>query len=144
MALVDNRPGGASSSGGVITINGQNGNVVISTATLGAVDKPVFQGSALAPLLVNNASLINLSVTKSEILYLQANGADFNLSMANFTGIKPQGLYLKIIIVGAFALTFLEAGNFDMNGDRRSIAGSVLSFTSDGVGYKEDGGNEIL
>jgi hypothetical protein len=143
MPIVDNRPGSISSGGGVVTINGQDGAVVLTADSVGAVGKPVSQGTPIAPLLIDNLDLIALNLTRSEILYLAGDGADFNISMANFTGIKAAGLYLKIVVIGAFALTFQEAGNFNMNGDRRCTFGSILNFTSDGVGYTEDGGNEI-
>lgn len=144
MPIADNRPGAISSSGGVVTINGQSGAVVLNAASVGAVATPVSQGSQAAPLVIDNAAVIPLNTSRSEILYLEADGADFNISMANLTGVKAAGLYLKIIVSGAFALTFQEAGNFNMNGNRRCVAGSVLNFISNGVSYIEDGGNEII
>lgn len=144
MPVVDNRPGAISSGGGVVTINGQSGAVVLTAATVGAVANPVSQGTSVAPTLIDNTDVVTLDTAKSEILYLAGDGANFNISLANFNNVKAAGLYLKIVVLGAFALTFQEGGNFNMNGDRRCVAGSILNFVSNGVGYTEDGGNEII
>lgn len=143
MALVDGRPG-TGGGGGVSSVNGDPGpNVIITAASIGAESAPVVQGSPGAPVLVTNLTPVALDASNNEIIYLAGNGGPFMIDLANFSGVKPEGKYLKIVVRGAFALSFTAGGNFVMNGDRRCVANSILNFFCNGATYTEDGGNEI-
>lgn len=144
MPITDNRPSAGSGGGGAVdTVNGQTGDVVITAASIGATPQPASQGTPASPLLLDDTTPVTLSTTVSETLHVAGDGAPFDIDLANFSGVKPIGANLKIVVYGAFALTFVEGGNFTMNGDRVCVAGSILNFYSDGVGYIEDAGNEI-
>lgn len=143
MPIADNRPGSISSGGGVTTINGMSGPVVLTAASVGAEPAKASQGSPATPLLLTNLTVVPLNTTADEVLYVAGNGGAFNINLANFTGIKAAGKKLEIVVSGAFALTFQQGGNFTMNGNRRTVTDSILTFISNGTKYIEDGGNEI-
>lgn len=138
MPIEDNRVSG--SGGGVTSVNGQSGVVTLTAADVGAADAAdvgqVTQGTAGAPLVITNATVINLNTVKDETLYLSA-ASDETIDLANFTGVKPEGKKLRIIVKGAFALLFQAGGNFIMNGDRRMVLDSAIEFYCDGANYTE-------
>lgn len=144
MPIADNRDQGGGGGGGITSVNGQTGpTVTITAASLGAESAPVSQGSAASPMAIDNSSLVALDTTKNETIYVEGNGADANIDLSNFSGIKPDSKKLYIVVKGIYALTFIPGGIFKMNGNRRMIADSILEFLSDGTNYTEDGGNEI-